>query len=115
MKLLFIYNATSGKLNALFDTGRKLLSPSTYPCSLCTLTYDAFTESSIWKNFRKESHLDMEFYHKDEFEDKFPNVNMIYPAILKLEDQQVTIVLTNEVLNDILDAEELIKRLQSSL
>ncbi len=115
MKLLFIYNANSGKLNALFDAGHKLFSPSTYQCSLCVLTYDTFTENSIWKTFRKESNLTMEFYHKDEFETKFPSVNMIYPAILKLEGNQLTTVLNKDVLNTVSTVEELIKKMKMSI
>ena len=115
MKLLFVYNANSGKLNALFDVGHKLFSPTTYPCSLCDLTYDTFSENSIWKTFRKECSLEMEFYHKDEFETKFPSVKMIYPTILKLNGNQLTTVLTDEVINEISDVEVLIKRLNQSL
>ncbi|WP_296386136.1 GTPase [Winogradskyella sp.] len=115
MTLLFIYNANSGKLNALFDAGHKLFSPSTYQCSLCALTYDTFTENTIWKTFRKESKLEMEFYHKDEFEAKFPSVKMIYPTILKLESKQLTTVLNPDVLNEISDVKVLIERLKSSI
>jgi len=115
MKLLFIYNANSGKLNALFDAGHKLFSPKTYQCSLYALTYDTFTENTIWKTFRKETSLDMEFYHKDEFEDKFPSVKLIYPTILKLENNQVTTVINTDVLNEIKSVEELIKQLKTRL
>jgi hypothetical protein len=115
MKLLFIYNANSGKLNALFDAGHKLFSPSNYPCSLCALTYDTFTENTIWKLFRKESPLSMDFYHKDEFEAKFPNVKLIYPTVLKLEAHQLSTVLTDDVLNEISDVNELIERLKLEL
>ena len=115
MKLVFIYNTKSGYLNALFDAAHKLFNPSTYPCSLCALTYDTFTENEIWQTFRMESNLSMELYHKDEFEITFPNVNMVYPAILKLEGNQLTSVLNNEVLNEITTVEELIERLKTSL
>ncbi|EDP72417.1 hypothetical protein FBALC1_14987 [Flavobacteriales bacterium ALC-1] len=115
MKLLFIYNANSGKLNALFDAGHKLFSPTTYMCSLCALTYDTFTENTTWKTFREESDLEMVFYHKDEFEKTFSNVKMIYPAVLKLEGNQLTTVLNNDVLNEIKNVETLIDRLKSRL
>lgn len=113
MKLLFVYNANSGKLNALFDTGHKLFNPATYPCSLCTLTHDAFSENKIWKTFRTKTNLDMEFYHKDEFENVFPNVRLLYPTVLKRENHQITTVLTPEVLNDIKTVEDLIERLKA--
>ena len=115
MKLLFIYNANSGKLNALFDAGHKLFSPSTYNCSLCALTYDTFSENETWKKYRKESQLTMEFYHKDEFESTFPSVKMIYPAILKLDGNQLTTVISTDILNDIPNVEGLIKKLEASL
>ena len=57
----------------------------------------------------------MEFYHKDEFEATFPNVKMIYPAILKLEGHQLTTVLNDTVLNEITSAKDLIERLKTSL
>lgn len=115
MNLLFIYNSNLGKINALFDAGHKLFSPSTYQCSLCALTYGVFTENSIWKTFRTESNLTIDFYNKDQFEGKFPNDNMIYPVILKLKGHQLTTALNNEILNDISNVEELIDRLKSNL
>jgi hypothetical protein len=115
MTLLFIYNANSGKLNALFDAGHKIFNPSTYPCSLCALTFDTFTENKTWKDFRKESNLNMEFYHKDEFMSKFPNVKIAYPSVLKLENNQVTTLFNNEVLNEILNIDELILSLKKNL
>lgn len=115
MTLIFIYNANSGKLNALLDAGHKLFSPSTYPCSLCALTYNSLTENSIWKNFRKKTELEMEFLHKDEFEDKYPNINLIYPTVLKLDNHQFTTVLNSAILNNLSNAEELIERLEASL
>ena len=114
MNLVFIYNARSGKLNALADTAHKLLSPSTYPCSLCALTYSTFTENKIWKTFRNESNLTLEFYHKDVFESLFPSVRMMYPAILKLEHNALTTVLNTDILNEISTVEALIEKLKSS-
>lgn len=115
MKLLFVYNANSGRLNGLFDIGHKLLSPSTYQCSLCALTHNTFKENTLWKSFRVKSQFQMEFYHKDEFETKFPSVKLNYPTILKLERIQFTTVLTPEVLNEIPSVEALIERLKISI
>ena len=106
MKLLFVYNATSGTLNSLLDVGHKLLSPSTYKCSLCTLTHDVFSENSTWKNFRDKSHFDMEFYHK---------VKLAYPTVLKLEENQLSTVLNPDVLNEIATVEALIEMLKSRI
>ncbi|WP_339755801.1 GTPase [uncultured Winogradskyella sp.] len=115
MKLLYVYNANSGKLNALFNTGNKLFRFSKYQCSLCTLTYDTFTEKEVWKAFREDADLDMEFYHKDEFETKFSNVKIRYPSILKLEKNQITTIINDEILNEISGVEAMIKLLKLQL
>lgn len=115
MKLLFVYNANSGKLNTLLDAGHKLLSPSTYQCSLCTLTHNVFSENKTWKNFRNKTNFEMEFYHKDEFEAKFSLKNLIYPIILKQENNTLSTVLIAEVINEISSIEVLIKRINSGI
>ena len=115
MKLLFIYNANSGPLNTLFDVGHKILSPSTYNCSLCALTHNTFSENKVWKNFRSKNNFEMEFYHKDEFEKKFSSVKLMYPTILKQENNELTTVLNPEVLNEIPNVESLIALLKSRI
>ncbi|WP_273567857.1 hypothetical protein [Maribacter halichondriae] len=52
-KLIFIYNADSGFRNAIIDGAHKILSPNTYECNLCELTFGAFTENKVWAKFRK--------------------------------------------------------------
>ncbi len=47
--LICIYNADGGVLNAARDMAHKILAPATYPCSLCALTYGAFTMQSEWR------------------------------------------------------------------
>ena len=85
MKLIFVYNANSGKLNTLFDIAHKLISPETYECALCSLTHGALSEKKAWKEFRERTRLDMDFLHKDEFEKLFEQ-SFDYPVILKQSD-----------------------------
>ena len=40
--LVVVYNAKSGGLNAVLDYVHKMVSPKTYNCNLCKLTYDNF-------------------------------------------------------------------------
>ncbi|WP_299275855.1 GTPase [uncultured Psychroserpens sp.] len=115
MTLLFVYNANSGKLNTLLDAGHKLLSPKTYQCNLCALTFNTFSENSIWTSFRKNSKIAMVFYHKDEFEAKFPKSTIPYPAILKLEDNALTMLFDNDHLENILSVEDLITQIKSKM
>ena len=38
-ELIFIYNAKSGFINELVDIPHKIISPETYDCNLCAITY----------------------------------------------------------------------------
>ena len=84
-KLLFVYNANSGKLNSLFGIAHKIISPNTYTCELCSLTHGVFSETIEWKNFRETSSLAMEFFHVNEFlrmysDEMYSKIS--FPAIL---------------------------------
>ncbi len=69
--MIFVYNADSGKKNALMDSIHKMISPQTNNCNLCHITYDVFTENKTWKKFRKSSEIPMEFLHRDEFKKQY--------------------------------------------
>ncbi len=72
VKYVFVYNAQSGRLHGLMDAAHKLLSPSTYACKLCALTYDVWSENETWKTFRESFPVSLEFLHIDEFKKNYP-------------------------------------------
>jgi hypothetical protein len=110
MKLIFIYNADSGLMNTLIDIGHKALSPTTYECNLCDLTFGLFKEHKQWKQFREASDTEMEFLHRDEFEQKYART-FEYPVILK-EDNDLSVVISQAELNQIKTLDELIERVK---
>lgn len=67
-KLLFIYNAQTGFKNKFVDAAHKIVSPSSYPCSLCDITFGKFSEKLGWKQFRTAFKIPMLFIYKDEFD-----------------------------------------------
>ena len=69
MKLIFVYNADSGRFNALQDSLHKLISPSTYSCRLCQLTHSFFSEKGEWRNFVDSLDAECVFLHRDEFKE----------------------------------------------
>lgn len=110
-KLIFIYNADSGLGNVFLDGAHKILSPSTYKCSLCELTFGAFTEKSAWKKFRKETDLQMEFLHKDEFKKDYASkfgYKYTFPIVLKVTDNGLGLYIKTEELNALDGIEDLI-------
>ena len=112
MKLIFVYNANSGTLNTLLHVAHKIISPSTYECNLCALTYGAFTERNLWKKFREESDNELVFYHKDEFE-RIYNKTFTYPVVLREEGGQLTEYISTDKINTTRDVKDLIAELKS--
>lgn len=113
MKVIFVYNADSGKLNTIFDTAHKIVSPSTYQCSLCSLTYGAFSEKGEWAKFRESSDADLEFLHKDEFENMFPQ-RYEYPVIVDATDD-MKVLFSKERLDKFESVEELIAAIRTAV
>ncbi|HEX8329004.1 MAG TPA: hypothetical protein VF629_15820 [Hymenobacter sp.] len=71
-RLLFVYNADAGLLPGLKDMFHKVLSPSTYPCSLCAVTYGATSMQPQWREFIKTLPVPVDFLHRDEFIRQYP-------------------------------------------
>jgi hypothetical protein len=113
MSIIFIYNANSGIFNLLKDVAHKILSPKTYPCSLCDLTYNTFNENPTWKDYRKNRSSQFVFLHKDEFEIQYPAATFKYPTVLKEENGQLEPLLRPSEINKIASVEQLIQKLES--
>lgn len=89
----FVYNANSGKLNAYLDMLHKIVSPKTYPCQLCDITYGVSKIRPEWDAFRSKSSLRMVFLHKDEWEEAFPDQRIALPAVLVGQNNEFQILL----------------------
>lgn len=113
MTLIFVYNADSGPISGLLDIGHKILSPSTYQCSLCKLTTDTFTEKEDWKEFRKSIGVPMEFLHRDEFENKY-DLRFDYPVILK-KNNNMEVLLSKRDIDALEDLDALIEAVKKQL
>lgn len=109
--LLFVYNADSGKLNALLDSAHKIVSPSTYNCQLCQLTYGLLNEKQSWKRFREQLDEDVLFLHRDEFEKQFAQ-QLKYPFLARVEQQNVDVLLSAEKMSGIEDTSDLIEHVR---
>lgn len=112
--LIFVYNADSGKFNALTDSLHKLISPDTYECRLCELTHGFFSEKSEWSKFLKEKNFKATFLHRDEFIDKYPDHSeSTLPAIFEEADGNLKGVISSSDFKNISDLNELCVKLKS--
>ncbi len=80
--LIFVYNANGGLPSALGDMVHKLVSPATYPCSLCALTYGAVAKRGAWRAFLDKVGMPALFLYRDEFRNELDSRDIPLPAIL---------------------------------
>jgi hypothetical protein len=85
-RLLFVYNADNGLLNALKDSIHKLRSPETYECSLCAVTYGPLAMRPEWKAYLKRLPHETIFLHRDEWRKAHPGLDEPLPAIFLQRD-----------------------------
>lgn len=117
-KLIFVYNANSGRRNAWFDSAHKILSPATYSCSLCDLTYGVFKENGRWKRFREKSDTAMEFLHKDEFAKQYASKfgsRFEFPIILADTGTELEVFIGKKELDSSKTVHELIGKIKDRL
>lgn len=102
MEIIFVYNANSSIFSQLGDLVHKTISPKTYGCNLCGLTYSGINQKNEWKTFINTLPIKAEFLHKDEFRKKYPKYAMtFYPAVFKKE---------NGVLSEFISVDEINKQ-----
>lgn len=117
-RLVLVYNAFSGIGNGLLDSAHKIMSPSTYDCRLCGLTYGAVRERKEWKLFRESSTIPMVFYHKDEFRSAYASkfaAKYTFPIILAETGEELEVLVTTTELNAIEDTAVLIEIVKSRM
>ena len=80
--LIFVYNADGGVFAAVSDAVHKVLSPATYACSLCMVSYGAFGMRREWRAFLESLPHAKVFHHRDDFRATYPALDIALPAIL---------------------------------
>ena len=107
-KLIFVYNADSSLFNQIGDLIHKTISPKTYQCNLCGLTYFGVSMKDEWKDFINALSLPAEFLHRDEFLKQFPSMKdtTLPQAFIKQNANLVELISTQEI-NQAKNLEEL--------
>ena len=81
-RLICVYNADGGVMNAVKDAVHKMAAPATYPCSLCALTYGWVSMHNEWRRFLSSLPHTKVFHHRDDFAVAFPGFSPALPVIL---------------------------------
>lgn len=115
-RLICVYNADGGMMNAVKDTVHKIAAPATYPCSLCALTYGWVSMRIRWRRFLSSLPHTKVFHHRDDFAVAFPDLPLALPVILLAETNAAPRVLISASELDALpDLEALIALVEERL
>ncbi len=110
-RLIFIYNADGGIAQGIMDSIHKTLSPATYPCSLCALTYGTFTMDRRWRDWLKALPVPSLFYHQDDT----PYRDVDLPVVLVERGGQIDTIVSAERLGELASVDALIAEIETRL
>ena len=110
-RLIFVYNADGGIAQGIMDSMHKTLSPSTYPCSLCAITYGAFTMDRRWRAWLNGLAVPSVFYHKDDS----PYRDIALPVVLVERGGQIATLVSAERLDTLASVDALIAEIEAQL
>ena len=119
-ELILVYNADSGFFNIIKDALHKTVSPSTYQCNLCALTYGTIGMKAKWKRFIDKIKIPSKFLHRDEFFSLLKThphkiENARFPAIFLHKQRKVSLLVTSLEINKCQTLEELIDLIDKKL
>jgi hypothetical protein len=98
-QLIFVYNANSDMFSTISDFAHKILSPSTYDCKLCALTYGNFSEKKEWKDFIQTFPANTVFFHKDEFIKQYKKETALPVVFIKTNERILELISKHEIEN----------------
>ena len=119
-ELILVYNADSGFFSAIKDSLRKSVSPSTYQCNLCALTYGSIRMKPKWKTFIDKLKIPSKFFHRDEFLkmlETHPHKveNQSLPAIYLHKEGAISLLASSSEINQCKTLEDLIDLVDEKL
>ena len=114
MKLIFVYNSDGTIASLVKDTAHKIISPKTYPCNLCRITYPGVTMQEEWQKFIQSLPHEVLFLHRDEFHKQYPNKkNTQLPAAFTENPTELNLLVPHTEINrakNVKDLIEIVKR-----
>ncbi|MDP1579750.1 MAG: hypothetical protein Q8M02_05695 [Candidatus Didemnitutus sp.] len=85
-RLLLVYNADSGLFNAAAGWAHKLISPETYACSLCKITYGHTGMLRAWQTYLAGQPFPTAFLYRDTFQERYPDLAEHPLPLILVED-----------------------------
>ena len=114
-KFIFIYNAKGGRWNSTLDLVHKYVSPHTYKCSLCKITFNIGMKKK-WKIFLENSLHDFIFLHKEDLiEHNLERFENELPLCIEKINKKNSIIINAAEMKNFKDEDDLISFFQTIL
>jgi len=113
-ELIFIYNAKSGLVNEFLDFAHKIVSPSTYNCNLCAISYGNFTMKKKWSDYISSLPVRSTFTYKDKVSEYGYN-NIELPSIIFRNGSRSKVIISSKEINKLKKIDQLINILSDRL
>ena len=115
-KLIFIYNASDDGLSIAFDFIHKIVSPSTYQCSLCKVTYGNTKMHKQWKDYIDNCSISMEFLYKNNYLENHKNLKVNeFPVAYLYDGKTYQIFISKEEFDSLEHLDQLINIVEGKL
>ena len=115
-RIIFIYRESRGLFDAVSGWTHKLLSPATYDCALCRITFSLSDMLVPWKSYLDLLPFPKTFLHRDEFKVQYPTLAATpLPVILAEKDCGREILLSAEEIRASASLSRLINLMQIRL
>ena len=115
-ELIFIYNAKSGLVNEMIDFAHKIVSPKTYDCNLCAVSYGTFTKKKRWSDYVNSLPIKSTFTYKDKVSALEKELsNLKFPTIIIRDGAELTEIISWNEINNIKNLNQLISLLNERL
>ena len=115
IELIFVYNADSGLLNSIKDYVHKLVSPGTYPCNLCAVTYGNTGMKKDWKDFISDLEIPTVFIHKNAFLEKYSVRKAEFPAVFVRKGEEMRLLINAQEIDSCKNLFELKKLVEKKV
>jgi len=109
-ELTFVYNVNSDLISRMIGFSHKVISPQTYPCKICSLTWSSLHMQKEWAEFIRELPFKVRFEYRDQWK-----TCQKFPLVLLKEKGETRVLLYPEQINKFETVQELIRFLKENL
>ena len=114
--LVFLYNASDDAISVGFDFLHKIISPSTYQCSLCKITYGNFSMHDDWRNYLNSIPYKIDFLYKNNYKKYHEKLEVNeFPTAFVLKEGKYEIFLSKADFDSCEDLKSLMNLINNKL